>query len=55
MAFFQAVLGLSMEPNEPKLDSESVSIMASVRSPIREILLMEDLRSKTVEVEDPSL
>ena len=44
-----------MDPNEPKLESESVSMMARVRSPMREMLLMEDFRSKTVDVEDPSL
>lgn len=43
--FFQAVLGLSMEPNEPKDESESVSMISKVRSPILEMLLMEDLRS----------
>ena len=33
-AFFQAVFGLSMDPNDSKEDSESVSISAKVRSPI---------------------
>ena len=50
-AFFQAVFGLSIDPNDSKEDSESVSISAKVRSPILEILLMEDFRSST----DPPL
>ena len=33
-AFFQAVFGLSMDPNDSNEDSESVSISAKVRSPI---------------------
>ena len=33
-AFFQAVFGLSMDPNDSNEDSESVSMSAKVRSPI---------------------
>ena len=49
VAFFHAVLGLSMDPKDPKEESESVSMMARVRSPILEILLIEDLRSSKIE------
>ena len=60
-AFFQAVFGLSMDPNDSNEDSESVSISAKVRSPIlkfqieftekmniffREIDLMEKNKNK---------
>lgn len=52
VAFFHAVLGLSMDPKDPKDESESVSMMAKVLSPILEMLLMDPLRSKT---DPPSL
>ena len=38
-AFFQAVFGLSMDPNDSKEDSESVSISAKVRSPILKFII----------------
>ena len=47
VAFFQAVFGLSMDPKEANDESESVSMIAKVLSPILEMLLMEDFRSKT--------
>lgn len=51
--FFQAVLGLSMDPKEPREESESVSMMAKVLSPILEMLLMEGCRSRPELYSDP--
>ena len=42
--FLHAVLGLSIEPNEPNEESESVSIMANVLSPILDMLLIDEVR-----------
>ena len=55
-AFFQAVFGLSMDPNDSNEDSESVSMSAKVRSPI---LVVQEIGSgkvlQEIKIEKPIL